>query len=245
MPGSDVQEPSLLSMCKRDDVQGSFSDNHLLQGFIAKVISYANAISYARKAFEPTSPHLLKQGDPFQCRALLIKYRGLLSECMALLIPDRAAICLDTGGHWKICYMNKPLRTRLLMCKCHLFLRCANVRKSLVRDGLLQKSTVSRLFGTPQKTLLQQSISYRAHCKSSHRFGAMGWLRWVGCLKIQVSLQNTGLFCRALLQKRPIFLSILLIVATPYSAVSRLFGTPQKTMTFAHRKRRWFLHVIQ
>jgi len=29
-------------------------------------------------------------------------------------------------------------------------------------------------------------------------------------------LQNTGLFCRALLQKRPIFLSILLIVATPY-----------------------------
>jgi len=44
----------------------------------------------------------------------------------------------------------------------------------------------------------------------------MGWLRWVGCLKIQVSLQNTGLFCRALLQKRPVFLSILLIVATPY-----------------------------
>jgi len=44
----------------------------------------------------------------------------------------------------------------------------------------------------------------------------MGWLRWVGCLKIQVSLQNTGLFCRALLQKRSLFLSILLIVATPY-----------------------------
>ena len=48
----------------------------------------------------------------------------------------------------------------------------------------------------------------------------MGWLRWVGCLKIQVSLQNTGLFCRALLQKRPIFLSILLIVATPYDSRS-------------------------
>jgi len=44
----------------------------------------------------------------------------------------------------------------------------------------------------------------------------MGWLRWVGCLKIYVSLQNIGLFCRSLLQKRPIFLSILLIVATPY-----------------------------
>ena len=45
----------------------------------------------------------------------------------------------------------------------------------------------------------------------------MGWLRLVGCLKIYVSLQNIGLFCRSLLQKRPIFLSILLIVATPYT----------------------------
>jgi len=59
----------------------------------------------------------------------------------------------------------------------------------------------------------------KSACRSFHswKVGAcMGWLRWVGCLKIQVSLQNTGLFCRALLQKRPIFLSILLIVATPY-----------------------------
>ena len=48
------------------------------------------------------------------------------------------------------------------------------------------------------------------------RSSVMGWLRLVGCLKIYVSLQNIGLFCRALLQKRPIFLSILLIVATPY-----------------------------
>jgi len=53
----------------------------------------------------------------------------------------------------------------------------------------------------------------------------MGWLRWVGCLKIQVSLQNTGLFCRALLQKRPTFLSILLIVATPYQMFEYLFLT--------------------
>jgi len=50
----------------------------------------------------------------------------------------------------------------------------------------------------------------------------MGWLRLVGCLKIQVSLQNTGLFCRALLQKRPIILSILLIAATPYQTFCEL-----------------------
>jgi len=56
----------------------------------------------------------------------------------------------------------------------------------------------------------------------------MGWLRWVGCLKIQVSLQNTGLFCRALLQKRPIILSILLIVATPYQT-PRIYRYPTST----------------
>jgi len=51
----------------------------------------------------------------------------------------------------------------------------------------------------------------------------MGWLRWVGCLKIQVSLQNTGLFCRALLQKRPIFLSILLIPYQMSESISGVF----------------------
>jgi len=33
---------------------------------------------------------------------------------------------------------------------------------------------------------------------------AMGWLRSVGSLQLQVSLENIGLFCKALLQKRPI-----------------------------------------
>ena len=44
----------------------------------------------------------------------------------------------------------------------------------------------------------------------------MGWLRLVGSLKLQVSLENIGLFYRALLQKRPIILRSLLIIATPY-----------------------------
>jgi len=37
-----------------------------------------------------------------------------------------------------------------------------------------------------------------------------------GVATISRMLKNICLFCRALLQKRPIFLSILLIVATPY-----------------------------
>ena len=49
----------------------------------------------------------------------------------------------------------------------------------------------------------------------------MGWLRLVGSLKLYVSLENIGLFCRALLQKRPIILRSLLIVATPYQEMHR------------------------
>jgi len=44
----------------------------------------------------------------------------------------------------------------------------------------------------------------------------MGWLRLVGSLKLRVSFVEYRLFYMALLQKRPIILGSLLIVATPY-----------------------------
>jgi len=47
----------------------------------------------------------------------------------------------------------------------------------------------------------------------------MGWLRLVGSLKLQVSFAEYRLFYWALLQKRPIILRSLLIVATPYEAI--------------------------
>ena len=43
----------------------------------------------------------------------------------------------------------------------------------------------------------------------------MGWLRLVGSFKLQISFAEYRLFYRALLQKRPTILSILLIEATP------------------------------
>jgi len=44
----------------------------------------------------------------------------------------------------------------------------------------------------------------------------MGWLRLVGSLKLQVYFAEYCPFYRALLQKRPMILRSLLIVATPY-----------------------------
>ena len=45
----------------------------------------------------------------------------------------------------------------------------------------------------------------------------MGCLRLVGFLKVQVAFAEYRLFCKALLQKRPVILRSLLIEATPYA----------------------------
>ena len=45
---------------------------------------------------------------------------------------------------------------------------------------------------------------------------AMRWLRSLGSIKLSVSFAEYCLFYRALLQKRPIILSILLTEATPH-----------------------------
>jgi len=45
---------------------------------------------------------------------------------------------------------------------------------------------------------------------------SMGWLRLVGSLKLQVSFAEYRLFYMALLQKRPIILRSLQVIATPY-----------------------------
>ena len=54
-------------------------------------------------------------------------------------------------------------------------------------------------------------IPVTSETKTAH----MGWLRSVGSLKLKVSFAEYSLFYRALLEKRPIILRSLLIVATP------------------------------
>jgi len=55
------------------------------------------------------------------------------------------------------------------------------------------------------------------HISSDSKLTGMGWLQLVGSFKLQVSFAEYSLFCRALLQKRPIIWRSLLIVATPYT----------------------------
>ena len=71
----------------------------------------------------------------------------------------------------------------------------------------------------------------RLGCGGGRRMGGMsimGWLRLVGSSKLYVSFAEYRLFYRALLQKRPIILRRLLIVATPYQRTKQNRNTIRK-----------------
>jgi len=62
----------------------------------------------------------------------------------------------------------------------------------------------------------------------------MGWLRLVGSLKVWVCFAESSLFCRVLLQKRPMILRSLLIVATPYVTRTLRYVTCTLRVRYAH-----------
>ena len=64
------------------------------------------------------------------------------------------------------------------------------------------------------KRIRYTSIQYTIHDISTPY--SVRWLHVVGSIKLQVSFAEYRLFYRAFLQKRPVILSSLLIVATPY-----------------------------
>ena len=74
----------------------------------------------------------------------------------------------------------------------------------------------------------------------------MGWLRWVGSFKLQVSFAEHSLFYRALLQMRPVIWRSLLIVASPESCrVWRCVGFRRLFEVCYHRRVRqsvWYAH---
>jgi len=64
---------------------------------------------------------------------------------------------------------------------------------------------------------------------TAQQFSGMGWLRLVGSLKLSVSFAKEPYKRDYILQKRPVILRSLLIVATPYVdilSVSDLFEPP-------------------
>jgi len=72
--------------------------------------------------------------------------------------------------------------------------------------------------GEKYVNLVKRCVNWRDDakiCVNCVKIWVMGWLRLVGSLKLYVSLENIDLFCSALLQKRPMILRSLLIVATP------------------------------
>jgi len=75
----------------------------------------------------------------------------------------------------------------------------------------------------------RETVKEREILDQSVQFIAMGWLQLVGSIKLQVSFAEYSLFYRSLLQKRPVILRSLTIIATSYlgealSSVLRVCG---------------------
>ena len=122
-----------------------------------------------------------------------------------------------------------------------LKLQVSFAKEPYERDYILQERPIIlrslRIVATPQLVTARTSVAKRSekagpypkdifkYMGSTRCHDTMGWLRLVGSVKLQVSFAEYRLFYRALLQKRPIVLSILLTVATPYT---------QETLHFPH-----------
>jgi len=72
---------------------------------------------------------------------------------------------------------------------------------------------------------------YPSHTNKFYICRAMGWLRLVGSLKLQVSFAKEPYKRDVILQKRPKILKRLLIVATPYA---HMRITQTRTSAYAH-----------
>ena len=135
-------------------------------------------------------------------------YSHITSMCKWVISMCKWVICVNESTRithlckWVYSHMNEStLVSQTILLS---YLTCEWVYSHLSYVRCVNESTLACVTHMNQSTHINYACPY------------MGWLRWVGCLKIYVSLQNIGLFCRSLLQKWPIFLSILLIVATPY-----------------------------
>jgi len=110
-------------------------------------------------------------------------------------------------------YVYIHIRIFLFLSRC-MYTSVECVELCYKRDFILQKR--------PKETIFCCRFNLR-NCDSKnthvwHMYG-MGWLRWVGSLKLKVYFAEYSLFYRALLHKRPTILRSLLIAASPYVCV--------------------------
>ena len=125
--------------------------------------------------------------------------------------------------------------------------RTHSVENTLCRDAWANQTRHTNLW---RGHMWREHISYRTHyvrhlvcslCQiRSLDAWALGWLRLVGSLRLQVSFAKEPYRRDYILQKSPIFLRSLLLVATPYKiCVSRLICPRTEATTFCRE------HILQ
>jgi len=111
--------------------------------------------------------------------------------------------------------LSSPQIPRTLSSEYHT-MEDLNTTNSIIQPMRERVNTFAQIRGDLHRRF-HEHCQYHTICHLN-----MGWLRLVGSLKLQVSFAEYHPFYRALLQKRPIILRSLLIVATPYHTIYHL-----------------------
>ena len=131
----------------------------------------------------------------------------------------------DTATLVHTCRYGNTLQHTATQCKTlqHNAAHCSTLQHTATHVETFRSCNTLQQTATHCNRLHPTAIIPKTRCNKLQRTHThMGWLRFVGSLKSQVSFAEYRLFYRALLQKRPIILRSLLIVATPY--ISHDFG---------------------
>jgi len=132
-----------------------------------------------------------------------------IKTCMLQCVASHHVCCSVfqyTCSHHASC-----LTSCVLQCVASHLVRCSVLHHIICVALCLFKSCVTRHI-----MCVATCVNWYCHTTLSAE-NAIGWLRSVGSIKLQVSFAEYCLFYRALLQKRPIIVSILLTKATPYA----------------------------
>ena len=121
-----------------------------------------------------------------------------------------ACLCFTHTNSLPLCYLtNSTTPPKTTNSTTPLNITHSTSRRRILCPHELKES--------PTSHELNETSRIRRHLRrTTPSTSPMGWLRSVESIKLWVSFAEYRLFYRALLQKRPIILSILLTVATPY-----------------------------
>ena len=161
------------------------------------------------------SVHVLMHSN--RHRLVCVRVRVYVRACVRACMCVRTCVLMCVYACVPVCMcVGVCVFVRACVCVCMYVCVCVCVRESVwVCVCVCVQGIHAALTSTHIDHTLKR-MYWLKHLRTYTRQSDMGWLQSVGSIKLHVSFAEYCLFHRALLQKKPIILSILLTKATPH-----------------------------